>query len=192
MKKLGKFSNVHQIVEYIINMHVKEDFICVDGTLGNGFDSLKILSKLSNKGTLYSFDIQKEAILKSEKLINSASLRNKNYHLICDSHENVREYVKETIDFFILNLGYLPGGDKSITTDYNSVSKFLKNIKYITNEGGVGIIVFYPGHESGKIELDNISEILTNYDQKCYNILEIKFINQKNNPPQIILIERIL
>ena len=67
MKKLGKFSNVHQIVEYIINMYVKEDFICVDGTLGNGFDSLKILSKLSNKGTLYSFDIQKEAILKSEK-----------------------------------------------------------------------------------------------------------------------------
>ena len=130
-------------------------------------------------------------IFKKKQFLSLKNLRNKNYHLICDSHENVREYVKETIDFFILNLGYLPGGDKSITTDYNSVSKFLKNIKYITNEGGVGIIVFYPGHESGKIELDNISEILTNYDQKCYNILEIKFINQKNNPPQIILIERI-
>ena len=40
----------------------------------------------------------------------------RNYTLIHDSHHNVKNYVKTPIKAGKFNLGWLPGGDKSITT----------------------------------------------------------------------------
>lgn len=191
MKKLSRFSNIHQIIDYVIEESIYSDSICVDGTLGNGYDSLKILRILSDHGKLYSFDIQEKAIINSRELFEKEGFFHENINLILDSHENVLRYVNEPIDFFILNLGYLPGSDKNITTKATTVKSFLDNISTILKSQGIGIIVFYPGHKEGKIELEYISSYLSTFDQKCYNIIEFKYINQINNPPQVIILERV-
>lgn len=189
MSSKGKINNVHQIVDRIIKNFIKPGFLCVDGTLGNGYDSEKILNLLNGNGFLYSFDIQKEAIKNSKNLLNKTDY--KNYHLILDSHENVDKYIKNEIDFFIMNLGYLPKGDKSITTTAETTIKFLSKINYMLRPNGLGLIVFYLGHDEGAREGREVYKYLEGYNQKEFNILKVNFLNQKNIPPELVIIERI-
>lgn len=187
----GRFYNVHGFVDFIINNYIKENWICVDATLGNGYDALKIYRQLGTGGYLYGFDIQSIAVTNSSKLINEKFGNKTNIEFIVDSHENVDNYIKDSIDFFIMNLGYLPGGNKNITTTYMSTKSFLDKSLLKLRRDGLGIIVFYPGHSEGLKELDNIVAYLNNFNQKDYNIMKIDFINQINHPPQLVIIERI-
>ena len=79
--------------------------------MGKGKDTL-YLSSIANK--VYSFDIQDEAINQTKKLLEKNNVTN--VTLIKDSHENIKEYVKEYVTGVIFNLGYLPDGDKTVTT----------------------------------------------------------------------------
>lgn len=192
MPNKGKYNNVHDFVDIFINNHIKENMICIDATLGNGYDTIKIKNKLFNTGKIYSFDIQEIAIENSKNNLNKEFQDNTNIFFINDGHENLNKYINnEKIDFFILNLGYLPGGDKNITTNYDTVIKFINSAIQLMNKNGLGIIVFYPGHIEGKEELIKISEYLKCLDQKLFNVFNINFLNQKNQPPQIIILERI-
>lgn len=186
-----KLANAHQVVDLIINNFLKKDSICVDATLGNGKDSLKIYKTLEGECRIYAFDIQEKAIDNSKKLFieNNISLNKINF--INDSHEFVDEYIKEEIDFFIMNLGYLPGGNKDITTNYKTVQIFLDKITSIMKDKSFGLIIFYPGHEAGKEELIKISEYLSGLDQKKFNVIKIEQINQMNQPPQVVMLERL-
>lgn len=188
---IGKFSNVHTIVDDIIETIIEDDWICVDATVGNGLDACKIVEKVKDKGIFYGFDIQKRALENTKELFESLEYEGNNIFLFEDNHENIRKYVKSNIDFFIMNLGYLPGGDKNITTKWKSTISFIKNALEIININGIGIIVFYPGHKEGYDELLYVSEYLSELDQKSFNVLKYEFINQKNNPPQLVVIERI-
>lgn len=188
---IGNFANVHSFVDIIIEKVIKEDWICIDATLGNGNDTLKIANKISPEGKLYGFDIQKLAINNTADLLELNGLNRDNIHLIHDDHVNFNKYVKSKIDFFIMNLGYLPGGNKNITTNRKTTLEFVNRVVDYMNTGGIGIIVFYPGHVEGREELIEITGFLSILNQKSFNIFKINFINQKNNPPQLIVIERI-
>ena len=60
----------------------------------------------------------------------------------------------------------------------------------LLEENGVVCISIYTGHEGGMEERNAVFDYAANLDQKEYNVFESKFINQKNNPPSIILIEK--
>lgn len=190
MSSKGKINNVHQIIEKIISEYIKPGFICVDGTVGNGNDSLRILELLNGEGNLYGFDIQKIAIDNTSKLIQE-NLSVSNYQLILDSHSNIEKYIDEDIDFYIMNLGYLPGGDKSLTTRSETTISFLDKTNNMLKSSGIGIIVFYVGHKAGLIEAEEVYEHLKEYNQKEFNIVHLNFMNQRNNPPELVIIERI-
>lgn len=186
-----KLANAHQVVDLIINNFLKENSICVDATLGNGKDCLKIYKTLDGKCKIYAFDIQEKAIENSKNLFIENNISLDKINLINDSHEFVDNYIKEEVDFFIMNLGYLPGGNKDITTNYKSVKIFLDKITFIMKEKSFGLIIFYPGHEAGKEELIKISEYLSGLDQNKFNVIKIEQINQMNQPPQIVMVERL-
>ena len=112
------------------------------------------------------------------------------YQLFLSSHENVNTLIKEKVKAFIFNLGYLPSGDKTITTHYESTIKAINNSLEILDEKGVIVIVVYPGHESGKIEDIKLNEYVSLLPQKLYDVVSYRFINQINNPPYVIVIER--
>lgn len=172
-------------VHNIIKEKVNSQDICVDMTLGNGNDTLFLCGLAKH---VYGFDIQKQAIEKTDLLL---SLNNyKNYTLFLSSHENVDEIIKEKIKAFIFNLGYLPGGDKSITTNYQTTINAISNSLKLLDDKGVIAIVIYPGHPQGKVEDEKISEFVSFLPQKQYDVITYKFINQINNPPYALIIER--
>lgn len=184
------FKNTNAIVEYYIALFMGKDIVAVDMTVGNGNDIYKIAEIVGMDSSLYGFDISPIAIKNCmEKL---RVFKGNNIKIIEDSHKYIHKYIKEDIDLAIYNLGYLPKGDKSITTDYKTVLESLEILLAKLTVNGVIVITFYPGHKSGLEESIEIEKRLRNISQKKFNILKFDFINQVNNPPYTIVIERLI
>lgn len=164
---------------------VKHNDIVVDATCGNGNDT-KFLSELVPDGHVYSFDIQLEAL-------NTArtNIENENISFIHDGHEHINHYVSQSVTAGIFNLGYLPGGDKSITTAFPTTIIAIKELFNLLMVGGRIAIVVYHGHDSGKIERDALLLDLASWPQDSAQVLQYQYINQKNNAPFLIIIEKL-
>lgn len=179
-------NNPVKLSHYLIENRVENNIRACDMTAGNGKDSKFILDN-KNPKILYAFDIQKLSQERCKKLIG----QRKNFKFILDDHKNIEKYIEEKIDLFIYNLGFLPKGDKSITTNYKSVIKSLKSCLDLLNENGLILITFYPGHEEGKNEEKYVGEFLKNLDQKTFQVIKYNFYNQINNPPFLISIRKV-
>jgi len=80
-------------------LDVKEDGIYVDGTLGRGGHTKRILEKLKS-GRLYCFDLDEEAIAESKELLKDYD----NVTFIHDNFKNMGRYV-DKVDGILLDLG---------------------------------------------------------------------------------------
>ncbi len=171
---------IKRIIPYaheLLKSYVSKDDYVIDGTLGNGHDTL-FLSKISKH--VYSFDIQEEAIKSSDKLLEENNVSN--YTLIHDSHENIKEHIPSKVKAAIFNLGYLPGGTNlDIITRFESTSSSIKNIFDIMDTGVI-IVVCYVGHDGGKLEAELLEQEFSSLSSKNYNVLKYQFLNKKNSP----------
>ena len=158
----------------------KNDFV-VDMTVGNGNDTL-FLASISKK--VFGFDIQDVAIENTKKLLRENNVYN--YELFNISHEKINDVLKEyekNIKLILFNLGYLPCGDKSITTNHKTTLNAVKNSFSMLSSNGLILIVFYP-HPEGKTEAQVVLEYL--------NKNKLKYTIYKNTPnmnaPYLIVI----
>lgn len=158
----------------------------VDATCGNGHDT-KFLAELTGPGGIvYSFDIQKMAIDNARELTVGLD----NIEFILDSHSCIESHLDMPVQAAMFNLGYLPKGDKSITTESESTIEALRQLFHLLKPGGRIVIVVYHGHEKGKDEKDALYDYLSHVPQQEADILEYRFINQKNNAPFILCMEK--
>lgn len=173
--------DISSISHDIILNYVKNKNVAVDCTLGNGHDCdfLK-----SNFNKVIAFDIQEIAIEKYKVLGNS------NVELILDSHDRLDSYLNENVDCIMYNLGFLPGGDKNITTSAVTTLSSIKKGLSLLNPGGIMTIAIYYGHFEGNIERTCILEYVTELPKSKYGVMKLEYINRKNNPPLLILIEK--
>ena len=172
----------------LITTHITDKSIVVDATCGNGNDTLFLANQVPN-GEVYAFDIQEEAI-KNTKIKTEAF---SNIHYYQSGHENAAPIIKERhqqIDASIFNLGYLPKGDKHITTNAPTTIKAIENLFEMTSKNGIIVLVVYPGHPEGQIESNEVINYVSSIDQQSAHVLHYQFINQKNNPPYILAIEK--
>jgi len=162
------------------------DGTAVDYTMGNGYDTL-FLSSLVPNGRVYAFDIQESAIesTRARLLENKVS----NVTLIHDSHSEVKKYVTSPVNAAMFNLGYLPGGDKSVHTMADSTLKAVTSALELLAPGGVLTVSVYPGHDEGTREGNALVEMLSGVDRRVYSILQCKMLNSPTSP-FIIAIER--
>lgn len=176
---------IDHATEIIKELLIREENIniAVDMTAGNGHDSKFILENNKPK-KLFAFDIQELAKENTLALIEE----NPNFSFILDSHANIDKYIKEKIDLVVFNLGYLPKGDKNITTNWQSTIIAIKKSLELLSPRGKIFITVYPGHPAGKVESEKISEFLENLDYKKYTVLKLDFINKINNPPYVLAI----
>jgi len=180
-----KFS--HQLLKYYIN----EGDTVVDATVGNGKDTVKLAALVGKIGRVYGFDIQKPALEKTkEKLLLTGSLEQVQLNLL--GHEKMNEVIteKNSIAAIVFNLGYLPKGDKNLITKPDTTLSALEQSLNLVKPGGLILVMVYYGHEGGEEEMDSVLSFTKNLDQKEYEVLQYKFINQKNNPPFLLAIEK--
>lgn len=160
---------------------VKDREIAVDFTCGNGNDTGFLASRFAE---VHAFDIQEIAIAKAKRL--NAGYQNIRYHL--DSHLNFDDHL-QNFDAGIFNLGYLPGGDKSIATDGKTVIDTLIKALECLNKNGRIVVVLYPGFDEGKQEALMVQAYAMGLESRHYDVGEFKLIN-RNDAPFIVIFDK--
>lgn len=135
--------------------HLLQTDTAIDATAGNGHDAL-FLYKHLQKGKLIAIDIQEAAIKKAESLVASETSQCK-LGFILGSHATFPASIEpESVKLIVYNLGYLPGGDKQITTLTASTLLSLQNALPLIQPGGMISVTLYPGHLEGAKEAEEV------------------------------------
>ena len=174
-----------QMAHAFLEEVVTDEDIVVDATMGNGYDTL-FLAQLAKK--VYAFDIQEQAIEQTTKRLAEAKLDN--VELLLTGHENVDQYV-ESIKAAIFNLGYLPSADKSVITQPHTTIQALEKLCQRLVIGGRIAIMIYYGHEGGDVERDAVLDFVSQLPQQEFTVALYKTINQINQPPFLVMIEKL-
>ncbi len=161
--------------------HLKEGDTAVDFTMGNGHDTEFLSKTVGESGKVYAFDIQESAVESTRKNLAAAGCP-ENYTLIHDSHHNVKNYVSEPIKAGMFNLGYLPGGDKSITTMRATTLPAIEAAIELLGKDAILLIAVYPGHPEGDAEGKEISEYLSTLSRFRACCTKVQIVNSPTSP----------
>ena len=164
---------------------ITKDDVVVDATMGNGHDTL-FLAKLAKQ--VYAFDIQEQALQKTSQRLQEAGLIN--VELLLQGHETVDQFVNE-VKAAIFNLGYLPSADKFIITKPHTTIEALEKLCQMLVKGGRIAIMIYYGHEGGDLEKDAVLNYVSQLPQQEYTATIYRTLNQINNPPFLVMIEKL-
>lgn len=179
----------HQLLEN----SVEAGDVVVDATCGNGNDTLLLSRLVGESGHIYAVDVQEQAIESTKRLLASNNRTNVTY--IHDSHAKLDQYLPDDsrgkIGGAIFNLGYLPRSDKQIITHGDSTIAAVETLLQYIRKKALVVLVVYHGHEGGPTEKDTVLSYVRGLDQKKYAVLKYQFLNQQNNPPFVIAIEKI-
>ena|SRR5690625_3468151 len=177
---------------HLLKTTIHEGDIVVDATCGNGNDTLLLASLVGDTGQVYAFDIQKQAITTTKTLLDKHDHNQVTY--IQDSHAKINEYIPKEhfgeIGGAVFNLGYLPRSDKQIITTHESTIPAITYLLDYLKKGRLIVLVVYYGHDGGEDEKEAVLTFTKSLHQEEYTVLNYQFINQKNNPPFIIAIQK--
>lgn len=90
----------------------------------------------------------------------------------------------------MFNLGYLPGADHATITRPSTTLPALDAALNLLDKGGVITAVLYPGHEGGQEEAQSVMKWAASLSRKEYQVLQYRFMNQRQHPPFLIAIEK--
>lgn len=177
---------------HLLETNIEVGDTVIDATCGNGNDTAFLANLVGESGHVYAFDVQEVAIATSKEKTKALGLSNITY--ILDSHANIDTHLPNdlqgTLAGAVFNLGYLPRSDKQIITKSASTIMAIEKIITYLKVGGIIVIVVYHGHEGGKSEKDAVLEFAQKLDQKLFSVISYQFINQKNNPPFVLAIQK--
>ncbi len=178
------------ITHFFASIYVQEGDLVLDATCGNGSDTMLLAQLVGEEGHVYAYDLQKVAIRKAKEKISFVNL-SKRVTFINKSHSDLSDISLKEISFALFNLGYLPGGDHSITTLPATTVAAIKSTLEIIKQKGVVLISLYPGHAIGEAESLAVEEYLSKVDQNDYHVWQLKQLNSKELSPYSILIQKL-
>lgn len=182
---------ITDLVHNLLKPYLSQVKVAVDATLGNGYDTLFLAENCPQQSKIFAFDLQNQAIKESGKLLNEKKINN--VELIQKCHSCIQECLANheisEIDLAIFNFGYLPGGDKAITTmPETSIAAIQQCLNALTSQGILSLTL-YPGHETGAMESEQIKNFFK--EQNKYKIFQTKIISQtKTPPPEHLLLQK--
>lgn len=177
----------------LLEKTVSSGSFAVDATAGNGHDTLFLANLVGKSGHVFSFDVQEQAITHTNERLKQASVSNR-VSLFHAGHEQAAKLISADyhgqLSAAIFNLGYLPKGDKSIVTKPDTTIEAVQQLFKMLKPGGIIVLVIYHGHEEGAAEREAVVSFAESLDQKQAHVMRYEFVNQANNPPFIIAIEK--
>ena len=175
----------HESIKTIL----KSGDVCIDATMGNGQDTLLLAQAVGSSGHVYAFDIQSQALTMTRQRLTHTQLQSR-VTLIKADHQSMADYVSHPVRAIMFNLGYLPGGNKTIITHTASTLKALNAaIKLLTTPGCLTIIA-YPGHPGGNHETLAIKNWISHLPDKRFQIKTIIPQNKHRPAPELIIIHQ--
>lgn len=185
-----RLERVLQYAKTLLRDTVEVGDTVVDATAGNGHDTLFLAELVGDTGRVYAFDVQQQAVDATLQRLEEAHLQAR-CEVILDGHEQVANYVSTPIKAAVFNLGYLPGASHDVITKPSTTVAALESILQQLVVGGMIVLVIYYGHEGGKEERDRVLDYVASLPQKQVHVLRYEFVNQQNDPPFVVALEKV-
>ena len=173
----------------LLQNFVRDGYSAVDATCGNGHDTLLLAQLVGAGGHVWAFDIQQQAINATGDRLAEESLTNR-ATLIQRGHEELARYVTSPVQTVLFNLGYLPGGDRSIITLPDTTVIALKQSLELLMPNGIVIVTIYPGHNGGNEEQSAVENWATMLDPREFQCWRMNQINVSTSAPYMILVQK--
>jgi SAM-dependent methyltransferase len=161
----------------------------IDATCGNGHDTLLLAELVGSSGRVWAFDIQKKAVETTASRLADAGLSD-TVALVHGGHETLAEHCSAPVNAVVFNLGYLPGGDRTVVTRPESTLAGLEQSLEIIGPGAVVIITLYPGHEGGEQERTALEARLVQLPPNGFHVWRMGQMNVPATAPYVILIQK--
>lgn len=181
---------------------LKSGDIAIDATCGNGYDTLELAHLLFNLETaastlpitvskLIAIDRQKKAVDATRARLKSTVSKDIMRHHVClleQCHSSFpSDITMESVALIVYNLGYLPGGNKALTTMHSTTLQSLKSALSLITPGGCISITCYPGHEEGRQEEHLIKEFASNLNPREWSCCYHSWLNRYQAPSLFII-----
>lgn len=187
------FPKATEMAHELVSKRIRKRSCVIDATAGNGHDTVFLAEKVGPTGKVFAFDIQEAALDATRARLEEAGQLG-SVTLVRESHENIGEHLPKRhhglVQAIMFNLGYLPGGDKAITTRWVSTMAALRDSLELISDSGIITVTAYPGHREGGEEANAIVQFGRWLDPREYRVLQYHFLNLTNDPPFLIAIER--
>ncbi|HID46824.1 MAG TPA: methyltransferase domain-containing protein [Chromatiaceae bacterium] len=139
----------------IISRYLHHGQLAIDATAGNGHDSCFLAHRVGPGGRVYAFDIQQQALQNTAERLQEQGLAAQ-VQLVHAGHQQMRETLPSDchgkIRAVTFNLGYLPHGEKSITTTSDTTLPALQQASELLCPDGIISVLAYRGHSGGMEE----------------------------------------
>lgn len=168
--------------------------LVIDATCGNGHDTF-ILAQLVASGRLIAIDKQLSAIESTRERLakNLPEDVFKQIEFLHQSHDTFpQDIIPESVKLIVYNLGYLPGGNKSITTVESSTLASLRVAIDLISPGGAICMTCYPGHPEGKIEEQAVLAFASKLSSMHWSCCYHQWVNRKEAPGVLFIQKAIL
>lgn len=161
----------------------------IDATLGNGHDTCFLAELVGESGRVIGFDIQPEAVNRTSAALNGSGLLPR-CELHAVGHEHMAEFARDPVKAVCFNLGWLPGGDKAVTTHWETTHLALTAAFSLLVPGGICTVCAYPGHAAGDEERKQLMAFLSALKPQKFNVLHHRFLNAGQGAPECFIIQK--
>ncbi len=188
------FVSILGYTQKLVKERLREGDYAIDGTMGNGVDTLFLAQTVGPKGRVFAFDIQSQALENTSARLKQSGCESEQVQMFLKSHAEMEQWLPAeacgNITAIMFNFGYLPGADEAVITQPDSSIQALEAAMGLLRPGGLITAVVYPGHEGGQQEAAVIERWASELPHTHWKVLSYRFINIKSNPPYLLAIEK--
>lgn len=160
--------------------------LAVDATCGNGHDTVFLAKKGAR---VISIDVQQDALDQAKVNAEEEGVADQ-ITFLKQCHSTFPEEIEgSVVKLFVYNLGYLPGGDKDLTTKVETTLQSIRNAMVLLANGGMISITCYPGHEEGEREEAELLNFCRAIDPKEWSCCHHRWVN-RNRSPSLVLLQK--
>lgn len=189
MTKRNLITRTAEFAVAVTETYIRDGDFVVDATCGNGKDTVALALAAGESGAVLALDIQEDAVRRTLERVKEMTLRNIDVRR--DSFVHMKQYFHgKRPQAVVFNLGYLPGGNKRVTTRAEETMEAVRLALESILPGGIVTIVLYSGHPEGAEEKAALLEMAKGLDRRVFHAVYTDMLNQPNNPPEVLWITK--
>ena len=168
---------------YLTLAYIRKGDYVIDATCGNGGDTAALAEAVGQEGAVLAVDIQKAAVESTAKRLTEIGMNN-----VTISEEY---FPGKSPAAVVFNLGYLPGGNKQVTTTAEDTETAVRRAADLIRKDGVVTVVMYDGHGEGAREKEQLLAMAGRLPKDRYHVVFASMPNQQTGrPPEVLWITR--
>lgn len=189
-----RLASTLQQARQILGELLRPGDIAVDGTVGNGHDTLFLARSVGSAGHVYGFDIQAQALANTAARLEENGCAEQ-VTLFSAGHEELDRHIPAErhgmVRAAMFNFGFLPGSDRQVITRPGTSLIAVEKVLDILAPDGCASLMLYGGHPGGEEETAALKKMVRNLDYDRFRVAEYEFVNKPANPVALVLVQKV-